>query len=134
MNQRPEFLESYIRIFDSFDSRFIQKIRKIQLQLPALQPSGVGAHTQIKYKIFCIRPRTMQNILDFDSLDQSLLDSTYTQDRKYFVFRQTRSRSFAFDGLRYKIAWICLPSQAGLCTTPRTWLSIFAKAGYAHVL
>jgi hypothetical protein len=36
MNQRPEFLESYIRIFDSFDSRFIQKIRKIQLQLPAL--------------------------------------------------------------------------------------------------
>ena len=35
-NQRPEFLESYIRIFDSFDSSFIQKIRKIQLQLPAL--------------------------------------------------------------------------------------------------
>ena len=35
-NQRPEFLESYIRIFDSFDSSFIRKIRKIQLQLPAL--------------------------------------------------------------------------------------------------
>ena len=27
-NQRPEFFESYIRIFDSFDSSFIQKIRK----------------------------------------------------------------------------------------------------------
>ena len=36
-NQRPELLESYIRIFDSFDSSFIRKIRKIQLQLPALE-------------------------------------------------------------------------------------------------
>jgi hypothetical protein len=35
-NQRPEPLESYIRIFDSFDSSFIRKIREIQLQLPAL--------------------------------------------------------------------------------------------------
>src|SRR6266536_2553829 len=35
-NQGPEFLESYIQKFDSFDSSFIQKIRKIQLQLPAL--------------------------------------------------------------------------------------------------
>jgi hypothetical protein len=27
-NQRPEAFESYIRIFDSFDSSFIRKIRK----------------------------------------------------------------------------------------------------------
>jgi hypothetical protein len=43
-NQRPEFLESYIRIFDSFDSSFIQKIRKIQLQLPALLGIVVDAN------------------------------------------------------------------------------------------
>ena len=52
-NQRPEFLESYIRIFDSFDSSFIQKIRKIQLQLPALLLTLLGIYG-------CTNPTTIQ--------------------------------------------------------------------------
>ncbi len=40
-NQRPEFLESYIQKFDLFDSSFIQKIQKIQLQLLALATNRI---------------------------------------------------------------------------------------------
>jgi hypothetical protein len=68
-------------------------------------PSTRGAQCQI----FCIRQSQMQNILDFDSLDQNLFDSTVLN-----------VKSFAFHLVRCKISWISLATMGLVHARPLT--------------